>query len=144
VRDLNRVILIGRATKDFELRYTPNGVAVANGTIAVDRPVAQGKEKETDFINLQAWKQLAETAANYIRKGHKFAVEGRIQVRNYDNNEGRRVYVTEVVAERLDFLEPKSDNHTSQTSGQSADRNRNDPFANDRTPQDFPDNDLPF
>lgn len=141
---MNRVILIGRATKDFELRYTPSGVAVANGTIAVDRPTGQGKEKETDFINLQAWKQLAETAANYIKKGHKFAVEGRIQVRNYENNEGKRVYVTEVVAERLEFLEPKSDNHTSQNSGQNADRNRNDPFADDGTTIDIDTSDLPF
>lgn len=141
---MNRVILIGRATKDFELRYTPNGVAVANGTIAVDRPVAQGKEKEADFINLQAWKQLAETAANYIRKGHKFAVEGRIQVRNYDNNEGKRVYVTEVVVERLEFLESKNANHDSQNSGGNASNSRNDPFKDDGKPLDISDDDLPF
>lgn len=141
---MNKVILIGRATKDFELRYTPNGTAVANGTIAVDRPVAKEKEKEADFINIQAWKQTAEAAANYIKKGHKFAVEGRIQVRNYENNEGRRVYVTEVVAERIEFMESKNANHTSQNSGENANQSRNsDPFP-DSKPIDISDDDLPF
>lgn len=132
---MNRVILIGRATKDFELRYTPSGVAVASGTIAVDRLT---KDKETDFINLVAWKQLAETCANYIKKGHKFAVEGRIQVRNYDNNEGKRVYVTEVHLDRIEFLESK--NNAAETNGSS----KSDPFKDDGKPLDISDDDLPF
>jgi single-strand DNA-binding protein len=135
---MNRVILIGRATKDFELKYTPSGVGVASGTIAIDRPVAQGKEKETDFINLVAWKQLAETCANYIHKGHRFGLEGRLQVRNYENNEGKRVYVTEVIVERVEFLEPKSDN------GNKSQTNNPDPFKNDHKPIDISDDDLPF
>lgn len=127
---MNRVILIGRATKDFELKYSPSGTGIANGTIAVDRPVAQGKEKEADFINLVAFKQLAETCANYIKKGHKFAVEGRIQVRNYENNEGRKVYVTEVIVDRVEFLEQKQQNGGNQ----SQDRNAPPPPDDDDLP----------
>jgi single-strand DNA-binding protein len=131
---MNRVVLIGRATKDFELRYTQTGVGVASGTIAIDRQVSQGKEKETDFINLVAWKQTAEACANYIKKGHKFGLEGRLQVRNYDNNEGKKVYVTEVVVERVEFLEPKADNNR-QTEPDKQERSK---------PQPTPDDDLPF
>ncbi|MBH5319329.1 single-stranded DNA-binding protein [Paenibacillus sp. GSMTC-2017] len=115
---LNRVILIGRLTKDPELRYTPAGVAVTQFTLAVDRPFTSGQgEKEADFIPVVTWRQLAETCANYLRKGRLTAVEGRIQVRNYENNEGKRVYVTEVIADNVRFLEsnreggaPREDN----------------------------------
>ena len=138
---MNKVILIGRATKDFELRYTPSGVGVAQGTIAVERQVAKDKEKESDFINLVAWKQLAETCANYIKKGHRFACEGRIQVRNYENNEGKKVYVTEVVIDRVEFLEPKNNN--SQNSSNETSRN-SDPFKDDGKPIEISDDDLPF
>ncbi|SDD86349.1 single-strand DNA-binding protein [Paenibacillus sp. UNCCL117] len=103
---LNRVILIGRLTRDPELRYTPAGVAVTQFTLAVDRPFSnQGGQREADFIPIVTWRQLAETCANYLRKGRLAAVEGRIQVRNYDNNEGKRVYVTEVIADNVRFLE---------------------------------------
>jgi single-strand DNA-binding protein len=132
---MNRVILIGRATKDFELKYTPNGVGVASGTIAIDRPVAQGKEKETDFINLVAWKQTAETCANYIKKGHKFGLEGRLQIRNYDKD-GTKVWVSEVVVERVEFLEPKNDNGNQQSQ-------KKDNSGNSK-PLDISDDDLPF
>ncbi|MDF2939086.1 MAG: single-stranded DNA-binding protein, partial [Paenibacillaceae bacterium] len=92
---LNRVILIGRLTRDPELRYTPQGVAVTQFTLAVDRPFSNNQnEREADFIPVVTWRQLAETCANYLRKGRLAAVEGRIQVRNYENNEGRKVYVT--------------------------------------------------
>lgn len=132
---MNRVILIGRATKDFELRYTANGVGVASGTIAIDRPVAQGKEKETDFINLVAWKQTAEACANYIKKGHRFGLEGRLQIRNYDKD-GTKVWVSEVVIERVEFLEPKSDNGSQQSQ-------KTDNSGNSK-PIDISDDDLPF
>ncbi|OME78579.1 single-stranded DNA-binding protein [Paenibacillus sp. FSL A5-0031] len=104
---LNRVVLIGRLTKDPDLRYTPAGVAVTQFTLAVDRPFTSGGqgEKEADFIPVVTWRQLAETCANYLRKGRLTAVEGRIQVRNYENNEGKRVYVTEVIADNVRFLE---------------------------------------
>lgn len=118
---LNRVILIGRLTKDPELRYTPAGVAVAQFTLAVDRPFSRDsgggeREREADFIPVVTWRQLAETCANYLRKGRLAAVEGRIQVRNYENNEGRRVYVTEVIADNVRFLE--SPNREGGSPGQ--------------------------
>lgn len=148
---LNRAILIGRLTKDPELRYTPSGVAVTTFTLAVDRPFTSGEEKkrEADFINIVVWRQLAETCANYLKKGRLAAVEGRIQVRNYDNNEGRRIYVTEVIADNVRFLESansgsggnKEDSHSdapARSTGQS------DPFADDGKPIDISDDDLPF
>lgn len=103
---LNRVILIGRLTRDPELRYTPTGIATTQFTLAVDRPfTTQSGEREADFIQVVTWRQLAEACANHLAKGRLTAVEGRIQVRHYDNNEGKRVYVTEVVADNVRFLE---------------------------------------
>lgn len=148
---LNRAILIGRLTKDPELRYTPAGIAVATFTLAVDRPFTKGADnkREADFIPIVVWRQLAENCANNLRKGRLVAVEGRIQVRNYDNNEGRRVYTTEVIADNVRFLDsPKNansanGNHTE--GGNSGGFNRNyDPFADDGKPIDISDDDLPF
>ena len=113
---LNRVILIGRLTRDPELRYTPSGVAVAQFTVAVDRPFSSQKdEKETDFIPIVTWRQLAEACAEYLKKGRLVAVEGRIQVRSYENNQGKRVYVTEVVADNVRFLESAQRNEQRET-----------------------------
>lgn len=115
---LNRVILIGRLTRDPEMRYTPAGVAVTQFTLAVDRPFTSGSgEREADFIPVVTWRQLAETCANYLRKGRLTAVEGRIQVRNYENNEGRRVYVTEVIADNVRFLESGRDGAREDNGG---------------------------
>ena len=112
---LNRVILIGRLTRDPELRYTPAGVAVTQFTLAVDRPFTTGQgEREADFIPIVTWRQLAETCANYLKKGRLTAVEGRIQVRNYENNEGKRVYVTEVIADNVRFLESNREGGASR------------------------------
>lgn len=156
---LNRVILIGRLTKDPELRYTPSGVAITTFTIAVDRPFSGQQEKrEADFIPVVTWRQLAETCANYLRKGRLTAVEGRIQVRNYDNNEGRRVYVTEIVADNVRFLESSNSGGREEMAGGSAvaggagnrnngsggQRDNHDPFADDGKPIDISDDDLPF
>ncbi len=158
---LNRVILIGRLTKDPELRYTPSGVAVTQFNIAVDRPFTnQQGEREADFINVVTWRQLAENVANYLRKGRLAAVEGRIQVRHYDNNEGKRVYVTEVVADNVRFLESPNRDNSEQSSGggsfgsnagggynntnnRGSSRNA-DPFSDDGSPIDISDDDLPF
>src|SRR5690606_37455282 len=108
---LNRVVLVGRLTRDPELRYTPNGVAVANFTVAVNRPFRnQQGEQEADFINCVTWRKQAENLANYMRKGSLIGVDGRIQTRSYENQEGRRVWVTEVLAESIQFLEYKKDN----------------------------------
>lgn len=132
---LNRVILIGRLTKDPNLTYTPNGIATTSFTLAVDRPfTSQGGEREADFISVVTWRQLAETCANYLKKGRLTAVEGRIQVRNYENSEGKRVYVTEIIADNVRFLESNRDN---SQHGPAA-----DPFANESTP--IVDRDLPF
>lgn len=134
---LNRVILIGRLTKDPELRYTPAGVAVAQFTLAVERPFTkQGGEKETDFIPVVTWKQTAEACANYLRKGRLAAAEGRIQTRNYEGNDGKKVYVTEVIAENVRFLEPPNREEKKSES--------NKPFADDGKPIDVSDDDLPF
>ncbi|WP_059050432.1 single-stranded DNA-binding protein [Paenibacillus senegalimassiliensis] len=161
---LNRVILIGRLTRDPELRYTPAGVAVTQFTLAVDRPfTSQGGEREADFIPVVTWRQLAETCANYLRKGRLTAVEGRIQVRNYENNEGKRVYVTEVIADNVRFLESNRDGGSggggareeapfsggnsgggNSRGGGSSRSNQNDPFSDDGKPIDISDDDLPF
>lgn len=156
---LNRVILIGRLTKDPELRYTPSGVAITTFTIAVDRPFSGQQEKrEADFIPIVTWRQLAETCANYLRKGKLTAVEGRIQVRNYDNNEGRRVYVTEIVADNVRFLESSNSGGRegmasgsavagsagNRNNGSGGQRDNHDPFADDGKPIDISDDDLPF
>lgn len=145
---LNRVVLIGRLTRDPELKYTPAGVAVTQFTLAVDRPfTSQSGEREADFIPVVTWRQLAETCANYLRKGRLTAVEGRIQVRNYDNNEGKRVYVTEVIADNVRFLE--SSNRESSAAGHNesssqGNSNHQDPFSNGGKPIDISDDDLPF
>jgi single-strand DNA-binding protein len=145
---LNRVILIGRLTKDPELRYTPSGVAVTQFSLAVDRPFTnQQGEREADFINIVTWRQLAETCANYLRKGRLTAVEGRIQVRHYDNNEGKRVYVTEVVADNVRFLESMGSNRDEggpRNNNQGFSKATQDPFSDDGSPIDISDDDLPF
>ena len=105
---LNRVVLICRLTKDPEQRYTPNGVAVTNFTLAVDRNFknAQG-EKETDFFTCVMYKQLAERCANYLAKGKLASVDGRIQIRTYNDKDGQKHWVTEIIAENVQFLSPK-------------------------------------
>ncbi|OMF05220.1 single-stranded DNA-binding protein [Paenibacillus amylolyticus] len=144
---LNNVVLIGRLVRDPELRYTPAGVAVTQFTLAVDRPfTSQGGEREADFIPIVTWRQLAETCANYLRKGRLAAVEGRIQVRNYENNEGKRVYVTEIIADNVRFLESGNNNRRSSEEEPDEPRRNNsrDPFRDDGTPIDISSDDLPF
>ncbi len=108
---MNHSILIGRLTKDPDLRYTPNGTAVTTFTIAVDR---NNDKKEADFIAIVTWSKLAENVANYCAKGKLVAVSGRIQTRNYENSDGKKVYVTEVVANEVKFLEPKGSGQAQQ------------------------------
>ena len=106
---INRVVLVGRLTKDPELRYTPSGLAVVRFTVAVNRQFqGQNGEKEADFINCVAWRKQAENLANYQRKGNLIGVEGRIQTGSYEGQDGKRVYTTEVVADTIQFLEPRS------------------------------------
>lgn len=149
---LNQVVLIGRLTKDPELRYTPSGVAVTQFTLAIDRPFTnQGGEKEADFIPIVVWKTVAENVANYVKKGHQVAVTGRIQVRSYENNEGRRVYVTEVIGQNVQFLTTQSNGSPSQNaSKQNGGNSQNSQTGTNRGTNpagdawDISDDDLPF
>lgn len=102
---LNKVILIGRLTREPELRYTPNGAAVAKFTLAVDRRQVKDREKEADFIDIVVWQKLAETCASYLGKGRLVAVDGRLQVRSYEDSQGIRRKAAEVVAENVRFLD---------------------------------------
>lgn len=136
---MNKTILIGRLTKDPELRYTPNGIAVANFTIAVNRPFAKEGDQQADFINCVVWRKPAENLANYQRKGNLIAVDGRIQTRSYENNEGQRVYVTEVVADNIQYLESKN-----KTTEQQQINVMNDELKRVAEPVDIDDEDLPF
>lgn len=102
---MNSVILIGRLTRDPELRYTPNNqTAVAHFSLAVDRPVGQGRERQADFIRITVFGKQAETCDRYLAKGRQVAVQGRIQTGSYKNREGQTVYTTDVIAERVEFL----------------------------------------
>ena len=104
---LNRIILIGRLTRDPELRFTTNGTAVCSFTLAVDSGF--GENKRTDFINIVVWNKQGENCATYLSKGKLAAVDGRLQIRSYDGKDGVKRYVTEVVAESVRFLSPKGE-----------------------------------
>ncbi|WP_337019438.1 single-stranded DNA-binding protein [Oceanobacillus massiliensis] len=162
---LNRVVLVGRLTKDPDLRYTPNGVAVANFTVAVNRPFSnQQGNREADFINCVVWRKPAENLANYMKKGSLIGVDGRIQTRTFEGQDGKTVYVTEVVADSVQFLESKGSSQGRQESSdfqqnrnqnqfqnqnqnqyqQNQNQNQDDPFKNNGEPIDISDDDLPF
>lgn len=105
---MNKVVLIGRLTRDPELRYTSSNIPAASFSLAVNRPFQnQNGVREADFINIVMWRKQAETAKKYLTKGSLIAIEGRIQTRNYDGADGKKVYVTEVVADNFEFLESK-------------------------------------
>ncbi|MBI5975053.1 single-stranded DNA-binding protein [Staphylococcus canis] len=166
---INRVVLVGRLTKDPEYRTTPSGVSVATFTLAVNRTFtnAQG-EREADFINCVVFRKQAENVSNFLFKGSLAGVDGRLQSRSYENQEGRRIFVTEVVCDSVQFLEPKSQNQRhannsgndfqsygqgfgGQQQGQNASyqnnnqsANNDNPFANANGPIDISDDDLPF
>lgn len=105
---MNRVILLGRLTKDPEVRYTPSGKVVAQFTLAVNRPYSgPDGQKEADFIPVVIWGKSAETLGNTVSKGQRLAVEGRMQTRNYDASDGSKRYVTEVIADRFEYVESR-------------------------------------
>lgn len=137
---INNVVLVGRIVRDPELRYTPQNTAVATFTLAVNRRFknAQG-EREADFINCIIWRQPAENLANWAKKGTLVGITGSIQVRNYENKEGQRVYVTEVLADNFQMLESNS-NKTEK--GKTKSNQDKDPFAG--SPMEVSDDDLPF
>lgn len=139
---LNNISLVGRLTKDVELRYTPSNVAVATFTLAVNRTFKnENGEREADFINCVMWRQQAENLANWAKKGALIGVTGRIQTRSYDNQQGQRVYATEVVAETFQLLESKGQGNQGQqrqTQQQAPD------FSRQGAPMDISSDDLPF
>lgn len=173
---MNKAILIGRLTRDPELRYTSSNRAVCQFTVAIDRPYTNqaSGQREADFINVVAWDKTGENVGKYMTKGRLIAVEGRIQTRNYENNEGRKVYVTEVLASNVQFLEsrnaatsnngfnnmpeppvektpydfagePTNDSSTSTSSIPSMNvEDEKDPFAAFGEQVEISDNDLPF
>ncbi|MFJ7700020.1 single-stranded DNA-binding protein [Lysinibacillus fusiformis] len=168
---INRVVLVGRLTKDPELRYTPNGIASCRFTVAVNRTFQnQQGEREADFINCQAWRKHAENLANFMKKGSLIGLEGKIQTGSYEGQDGKKIYTTDVVADSIQFLEPRNSTGGSQgasnyesstnTSGQyqgssqgqyggnnnqpSYTRVDEDPFANSKGPIGVSEDDLPF
>ncbi|MGG5319223.1 single-stranded DNA-binding protein [Enterococcus sp. AZ072] len=149
---INNTVLVGRLTKDPDLRYTQSGAAVATFTLAVNRNFTnQDGKREADFINCVIWRKSAETLANYAKKGTLIGVTGRIQTRNYENQQGQRVYVTEVVAENFQLLESRSttDSHeTYNDANESPGENQKDPIDLTKSLKgsdiDISDDDLPF
>lgn len=141
---MNKVILIGRLTRDPELQYTGSGTGVATFTIAVDRPYKNGQgEREADFIRCVAWRKLGEVVAEHMRKGRLVGVEGRIQTRSYEGGEGRRVYVTEVVAENVEFLDRPRDSQ-EKTAPQATEPVKQEPANFVDAFAGVDDEDLPF
>ena len=129
---MNKIMLIGRLTKDPELKYTQSGTAVCTFNLAVNRRFSnQNGEREADFINCQAWKHTAEFVANYFKKGQQMALEGRLQVRTYDDNDGKKHWVTEVIAEQVEFCGSKGSGSAGKEEGWGEE-------------VVFDDNDLPF
>ena len=119
---LNRIVLIGRLTKDPKLKYLPgNGTAVCNFTLAVDRPFAKEGQQKTDFINCQVWQKQAEACANYLAKGKIAAVDGRLQIRSYEGQDGQKKWITEVVAQDVRFLSPKGGQEDDFIAGEIED-----------------------
>ncbi|KAA9534115.1 single-stranded DNA-binding protein [Listeria monocytogenes] len=150
---MNRVVLVGRLANDPDLKYTPNGVAVATFRLAVNRTFTnQQGEREADFINCVVWRKPAENAANYLKKGSLAGVDGRVQTRNYEGQDGKRVYVTEIVAESVQFLEPRNSsyNTSNQNEGNYSNQTKNEPHRAasqsqaDGRPIEINDDDLPF
>ena len=160
---LNSVSLTGRLTRDVDLRYTQSGTAAGSFTLAVDRKFkSKNGERETDFVNCQIWRKSAENFANFTKKGSLVGVEGRIQTRTYDNAQGQKIFVTEVIVDNFALLEsrqasqnsPKSQQtanasaaattNASQTTPNASQANATDPFANNGQPLDISDDDLPF
>ena len=139
---INNVVLVGRMTRDAEHRYTPSNQAVATFTLAVNRNFKnQNGEREADFINVVIWRQQAENLANWAKKGTLVGITGRIQTRNYENQQGQRVYVTEVVADNFQLLESRN----SQNQQQSVpDFSRNDSPFEKPLSMDISDDELPF
>lgn len=172
---INTVVLVGRLTKDPELKYTQGGIAVTRFTLAVNRSFTnQQGQREADFVNCVTWRKQAENTANFLRKGSLAGIEGRIQTSNFEGKDGNRVFMTEVVADSVQFLEPRSANadrssgdfgtpppqqsyqqqgsyqqqsnyqSNQQPSQQNYTNMNDDPFSTSGGPIEVSDDDLPF
>ncbi|MHB8157150.1 MAG: single-stranded DNA-binding protein [Desulfocucumaceae bacterium] len=143
----NKIILIGRLTADPEMRFTPSGVPVAKFTLAVNRTFSNKQgEKEADFLDIVVWRALAETCSNYLKKGYMAAVDGRLQIRSYDDNQGVRRKVAEVIAENIRFLDRGKDSqHSPAAGGQQAGGYKSASKKSDEFSEvPFTEDDLPF
>ncbi|WP_161877874.1 single-stranded DNA-binding protein [Alkalibacterium sp. MB6] len=146
---INNVVIAGRLTRDADQQFTGSGIEVANLSLAVERPFKSANgEREVDFINVVAWRKTAEIIRKYTRKGSMIGITGRIQTRNYTNNEGRKVYITEVVAEQVQLLGNKNEREDVQSNSQgnqseSRGTTPEDAFDGDSS-IDISDEDLPF
>lgn len=146
---INNVVLVGRLTKDPDLRYTQQGKAVATYTLAVNRNFTnQAGNKEADFINCVIWGKRAEALANYCKKGALVGTTGRIQTRNYDNQQGQRIYVTEIIAENFQMLESRSVSEARDgNKGAENYQNQNHediPMPEEFNEEDIRDSDIPY
>ena len=156
---INRTVLVGRFARDPELKFTQSGIAMCRFTLAVNRPFRnQQGENEADFINCVAWRKQAENVANYMHKGSLAGVDGRIQTSSFEGKDGNRVFMTEVVADSVQFLESKKEREGNRTADASTANEpsaasnpfkakpSNDPFApkTNSTVIDVSDDDLPF
>ena len=157
---MNKVFLIGRLTRDPELRYTGNNTAVASFSIAVNRNFTnQAGEREADFINVVVWRKQAENVKNYLTQGSQVAIDGRIQTRSYDDADGKKRYVTEVVADNVEFLGSKNSSQQGGNSNSSSEEPTpydfggseqtttavdNNPFADFGSSIEISDDELPF
>lgn len=155
---INRVVLVGRLTRDPELRVSQSNVAVTNFNLAVNRPfTSKDGKQEADFINCVTFNKQAENVNKYLKKGSLCGIDGRVQTRNYENKEGVRVYVTEVVCDSVQFLEPKGSNNASDGNKSNSYTNaynnkesaaagayEENPFKNNKGAVDISDDDLPF
>lgn len=158
---INNVVLVGRMTRDAELRYTQSNIAVATFTLAVNRNFKnENGGREADFINCVIWRQQAENLANWAKKGSLIGISGSIQTRNYENQQGQRVYVTEVLASNFQLLESHNSQQNNNDFGNRAQQgsffegnttnpapgytNDNGPFGGSSNPLDISDDDLPF
>ena len=136
---INSIVLVGRLTKEVNLKYTPSNQAVATFTLAVNRNFkSQNGEREADFINCVIWRQQAENLANWAKKGALIAITGSIRTRNYENQQGQRVYVTEVVADNFQLLESRNDRGSQPAVDSQPD------FSRQAEPMNILDSDLPF
>lgn len=158
---INDVVLVGRLTKGPQVQYTQggNGVAYVNFILAVNRAFTNSKgEREADFISCQLWRKGAENLGKYATKGSLIGIQGRIQTSSYDNQQGQRVYRSDVVSDRFSLLESKAEsearqqhanqnqqgNNFNRANNNDSSNQKSDPFANNSRPIDISDDDLPF